>query len=307
LIQLDFCVYEIFELSVLNEYELYIRNYGSSNCIQTFTQTNNEIASQESQTDELIISEKWSQCPPHLLLESGDSINGSLVKLDSFLLSDFIVKSANAIECLLDEEKEFEIDEIEDFETKLHFKKNILIPEYLIGHEIVDLIVLPNSKKKIIVCWSSEAFEDIEGCKSILLLIDLQHEKVQVYMKCLARVTTLNCSEARPNLLFAGTENGSIQLWDLNESEKDHTFSTKGMVKRWPSFITDSIVGTDYGHCSPIIRIHQRPSNDNKFQLITIEQLGYCQSWVFWIIYFRLFYHSVDLIQDNQSVQIIKW
>ncbi|KAJ3091363.1 hypothetical protein HK102_000821 [Quaeritorhiza haematococci] len=69
LIDLDVLSYEIFDLPPLNEYELFIRNYGKSNTVQSYTQCNEDRLEKEIQTEPAEVEQKWSQAPPEDLFK----------------------------------------------------------------------------------------------------------------------------------------------------------------------------------------------------------------------------------------------
>lgn len=54
-------MFDLLNLSPLNEYELYIRSYGSSNAVQISTQWNEDRIDQETQCSEWEVEDKWTQ------------------------------------------------------------------------------------------------------------------------------------------------------------------------------------------------------------------------------------------------------
>ncbi|KAJ3051789.1 hypothetical protein HK097_007193 [Rhizophlyctis rosea] len=74
LIELDVAMYDILELPPLNEYELYIRNYGTSNTVQASTQSNEDLLDRDIQTDDWLVEDKWSQAPSDMTAEVGSSL-----------------------------------------------------------------------------------------------------------------------------------------------------------------------------------------------------------------------------------------
>jgi hypothetical protein len=102
MVDMDVAIYDIFDLPPMNEYELYIRNFGSSNTVQvgafsttvayfyeiatqlfiadvlfhqqTSTQWNEDYATTETQCEEWFTDDKWTQAPPDQFLESGSGV-----------------------------------------------------------------------------------------------------------------------------------------------------------------------------------------------------------------------------------------
>ncbi|KAJ3100684.1 hypothetical protein HDU96_010249 [Phlyctochytrium bullatum] len=56
LVELDFADYDVFDRAPMNEYDLYIRNFGTTNT---------------RQTDDWFIADKWTQAPPEQLTDVG--------------------------------------------------------------------------------------------------------------------------------------------------------------------------------------------------------------------------------------------
>ncbi|KAJ3121284.1 WD repeat-containing protein 60 [Physocladia obscura] len=71
MIFLDVVIYDMFEMAPLNEYERYIRDFGNSNTSQVSTQCNEDASSQEIQTDDYFVEDKWTQAPQEALKDCG--------------------------------------------------------------------------------------------------------------------------------------------------------------------------------------------------------------------------------------------
>lgn len=64
MIELDVVTFDLFELRPLSEYELYMRSFGLSGTRQVGTQTGEDTAEVEIQTEVIEGKEKWVQWPP---------------------------------------------------------------------------------------------------------------------------------------------------------------------------------------------------------------------------------------------------
>ena len=64
LIELDVARFDLFDMPPVNEYELYMRTFGSSATKQVYVQTNDDNMEREIQTEEIETMTKWSQHPP---------------------------------------------------------------------------------------------------------------------------------------------------------------------------------------------------------------------------------------------------
>jgi hypothetical protein len=67
----------------------------------------------------------------------------------------------------------------------------------------------------------------------------------------LAEITDAAFSPSRPHLVYAGTAQGTVCVWDTREPANSH-FSSKGGVLRLPSFSTDC---ADTNHSLPVQRV----------------------------------------------------
>ena len=64
MIELDVVSVDLFDLQPLSEYEVYMRSYGSMGTQQVACQTGEDNVESETQTEEVIGREKWTQWPP---------------------------------------------------------------------------------------------------------------------------------------------------------------------------------------------------------------------------------------------------
>ncbi|OXB80277.1 UNVERIFIED_CONTAM: hypothetical protein H355_013675 [Colinus virginianus] len=99
LIDLDFSVsFSLLDLPPVNEYDMYIRNYGKMNTKQAYVQCNEDNLDRDIQTEEIETLEKWTQHPAEGALASGGPINNQEISangaqtpnIDSQRLADFL-------------------------------------------------------------------------------------------------------------------------------------------------------------------------------------------------------------------------
>jgi WD40 repeat protein len=310
LVQLDFCIYDIFDLPVLNEYELYIRSYGSSTSVQNTTQTNHDFTTTDVQTEDWYCADKWTQNPPHALIESGgescmlpwmekrkekknSSKKDKEAKFETSSLVVFLDKSVALIETILQEQSSLEFEDFGGSGDLMIMNEKIqTTPGFLLGFNVLMTMNIPGIAKNVLLCWTTDKPEGItDGAKTVILVWNMKESKVFRFMCCLPRTTTITVSEDTPYLIFAGTIDGSIQLWDLREAETVHkkTQLEIEVNQRWPSFITDNIYASNYGHYSPILNIIQKSISNStgnisrsnqSFQIHSTDETGVVQSWV---------------------------
>ncbi|KAI8497262.1 WD repeat-containing protein 60 [Branchiostoma belcheri] len=111
LLELDFVGHDILDIPPLTEYELYIRSFGSSNTQQAYTQCGDDNIDREVQTEEVEISQKWTQHPSTQVNACGDdsSISGAdqdqeTKAVDTVKLTNFLNRSCQVVAVLLEED-----------------------------------------------------------------------------------------------------------------------------------------------------------------------------------------------------------
>lgn len=70
-IELDFISHDIFELSPMTEYSVYIQKFGNASSVQDGTQTNDDRLERHVQTDDWWMEDKWVQSTSDMFIESG--------------------------------------------------------------------------------------------------------------------------------------------------------------------------------------------------------------------------------------------
>ncbi|KAL7976498.1 hypothetical protein Chor_008447 [Crotalus horridus] len=104
LIDLDFSVsFCLLDLPPVNEYDMYIRNFGKINTKQAYVQWNEDNLDRDIQTDEIETQEKWTQHPGETALVSGGpksshDVTAITPKIDSQRLANFL-RSACQVTC----------------------------------------------------------------------------------------------------------------------------------------------------------------------------------------------------------------
>nr|XP_032662230.1 WD repeat-containing protein 60 isoform X6 [Chelonoidis abingdonii] len=114
LIDLDFSVsFSLLDLPPVNEYDMYIRNFGKTNTKQAYVQSNEDNLERDVQTDEIETLEKWTQHPGDSVLVSGgprssNGVSTDIVvtpKIDSQRLTNFLRSACQVIAVLLEEDR----------------------------------------------------------------------------------------------------------------------------------------------------------------------------------------------------------
>jgi hypothetical protein len=287
LIHLDFCIYDLLDIQPLNEYELYMRSYGTGKVCHQYQQTNEDILEVSIQTEDWEICDRWTQCPPHQLVDAGEAnpaIAGKKKKqkqqtqvasFDPIHLAAFLEKSSTVMDRLLLEQELEQSGDVEDDTVAFKNQRELHVPTFIRG--TVQRIQKVDATS-ILVCWTLDV--PIKGAKSIICVYHLTSTTPVKYLLCLPTISVVHVSHSNPHLVFAGTLHGSIQLWDLREP--DRTFKTwEGVKLRWPTFLTDSLLALGFCHSNAIRGIieNYREGTD-QVQISSIDEDGGVQSWV---------------------------
>jgi hypothetical protein len=287
LIHLDFCIYDLLEIQALSEYELYMRSYGTGNVSHQFQQTNEDVMEVSIQTEDWDICDRWTQCPPHQLVDAGEAnpaIAGKKKKqkqptpvasFDPLTLAAFLEKSSTVMDRLLLEQELEQSGDVEDDSVAFKNQCALDVPASIRG--TVQHIRKVDATS-VLVSWALDV--PIQGAASMICVYPLTRHTPTKYLVCLPRISVLHVSHAHSHLVFAGTVHGSIQMWDLREP--DRLFKTIDGVKlRWPTFITDSLLPLGSCHANSIRGIleHTREGGE-QVQITSIDLDGGVQSWV---------------------------
>nr|XP_060638550.1 cytoplasmic dynein 2 intermediate chain 1 isoform X1 [Anolis sagrei ordinatus] len=278
LIDLDFSVSVcLLDLPPVNEYDMYIRNFGKINTKQAYCQWNEDNLDRDIQTEEIETQEKWTQHPGETALVCGGLKSTSDVspltpKIDSQRLASFLRSACQVIEVLLEEDQvaiqprrnlrsrpsSLSIsDRCFQLNTDLPFLNG---PMFFLGRKISHLHISQAQRQALL---------SVHGLpeKSSGLLLDRKYiicvwnvwqpSSPQKLLFCESQVTCCCFSPSKAILVFAGTVDGSVLVWDLREDSRMH-FSMKVNETNWtfrsPTFSTDGVFAP-INHTCPVLTI----------------------------------------------------
>ncbi|KAL5032170.1 hypothetical protein BDV3_000762 [Batrachochytrium dendrobatidis] len=328
LVDLNFTIVNIFDLAPMSSYDLYIRNYGLSNTTQTSTQTNDDCCDRDIQTDDWCVEDKWVQIPSNSICDcdagtpfmtfnaskSSDrsgikrAVENAIQKVDSVRLAKFLQRSSQVVDTLLDENTKYATDESvctssASFGLSKGFN-DLNIPSFLRGQSVQNICFTPGDYRSVLIAWSGVTtpvhplFSSSQGALIVWRLSDIK--RPSRVLVCQSRVTCCCFAPTKPFLVFAGTVDGGVQVWDLREPATNHISATlfpdqDAFSIRPPSYSTDGIYTLAQSHLHPIVSIlplhkydHKTVEKDqqtnssfsNSFQLATIDSSGVFQLWV---------------------------
>ncbi|XP_039899728.1 cytoplasmic dynein 2 intermediate chain 1 isoform X2 [Simochromis diagramma] len=319
LIDLDFSMtFSLLDLPPVNEYDMYIRNFGNANTKQAYVQCNEDNTDRDIQTEEIEMSEKWTQHPPERSGACGDpnlskearDKQRSEMNYDSQRLASFL-RSASQVMVVLLEEDQAERKSLEKLSTQsdtLSFSDGSLqlITElpFLYDRQISMLHfsqVQKHTMLSVHMPTTKPSAKHLDSCTIICIWNIWEPSRPQKILVYESEIQCCCFSPGKVTLVFAGTSVGSVVLWDLREQSSNH-YSLKMGEEEWtfrqPTFSTDAVLAAS-GHLSSVTSVEVVPSalagelradvpllaseeesSGLSFQLASLDESGVLNFWV---------------------------
>ncbi|XP_025908768.1 WD repeat-containing protein 60 isoform X1 [Nothoprocta perdicaria] len=319
LIDLDFSVsFTLLDLPPVNEYDMYIRNFGRMNTKQAYVQYNEDNIERDIQTEEVETLEKWTQHPGESAIVSGGPIKSQEMpvnsiqtpKIDSQRLANFLRSACQVIAVLLEEDRVATQPrwKLRSRQTSLSisdscFQLNTNQP-FLHDRKISCLYVSQVQRQMLLSAHGlpEKAGATLLDRKSIICVWNVwQPSSPQKVLICDSEVLSCCISPSKTTLVFAGTTDGSLLVWDLREDSRMHlrvTFGGTEWAFRVPTFSTDGVLNS-INHTSPILAVepvltslyaeqnyrlaslsHQEEMSDCPCQIASMDENGILNMWV---------------------------
>ncbi|XP_075443936.1 cytoplasmic dynein 2 intermediate chain 1 isoform X3 [Ascaphus truei] len=334
LIDLDFSLtFSLLDLAPVKEYEMYIRNFGKTNTKQAYIQCNEDCVDREVQTEEIDIEEKWTQHPGESAVVCGGHKNDTSVnvvpiaKVDSQRLTSFLRSACQVIAVLLEEDRaEKQSDwKLQSEESCMSisdgcFQLNTNLP-FLHDRNIYSLHFSQVQRHILLtvhgLCNNSGAVR-LDNKYIICVWNIWEPSTPQKVLICESEVKCCCFSPGKAALVFAGTVDGSVLVWDLREdSSMHHTMSIShtNWTFRSATFSTDGVF-TKINHTGVIMAIEPVSSVVYKdhaistlsspeeksglsFQIASLDESGHLILWV--VVELR----KVDLAGSQSDLGLI--
>ncbi|CAL7937715.1 unnamed protein product [Xylocopa violacea] len=304
MIKLDTMEWSLLECSPI-PYEEFIRNYGKLNTQQMSTQTGEDNIEIETQTEEVVFRNKWTQFPvtcrknlrtkedldlfrmDQIGVGSDDNLEtmNSLPPLsyDVLRLNDFISRAGRVMLSLLEERRSggkiFKNEEEIPFSDGV-VKLSVNSITFLAGRAVT-IIHYSEVLNKILLTIHSPAEEEIETSSKEDYITDccigcvwnITEPSMPIKLFYSACPITACCFHlTNYNVVFAGLQDGSICLWDLKENEMWHRkiidkANELDWIIRMPTYTTATNIKTD-NRTSQIVAIRIL----TKIEEISLEQ-----------------------------------
>ncbi|MXQ94153.1 hypothetical protein E5288_WYG010360 [Bos mutus] len=270
LIDMDFSfTFSLLDLPPVNEYDMYIRNFGKKNTKQAYIQCNEDSVDRDIQTEEVETREVWTQHPGEGTAVSGGSERSGpgdtaiVPKVDTPRLSGFLRAACQVMAVLLEEDRAAAepgwASQAQD--CTLPFSDSCArlgtsLP-FLQDRRVSCLHACRAQRRTVVSVHGlpGKASAPLLGHRHVLCVWDVrQPSEPQKVLVCESKVTCCCFSPVKACLLFAGTVHGSVVVWDLREDPRIHlrvTLSGCSWTFRTPTFSTDGVL-TSVNHCSPL-------------------------------------------------------
>nr|XP_004226364.3 WD repeat-containing protein 60-like [Ciona intestinalis] len=299
LIQLDFNSFDLFDLAPVTEYNFYIKNFGSQNSGQASTQCNDDAIEIEIQTDQPEVGDRWSQHPPDGAIACGgttvteDSPHLRMLAAmrdDSNRFSEFLVYASDIIDSSFEEallwrgNKPNSFTPITSCDASTKFNTNI---PYLHGRKILHTIF----GNGMIAVTFGGACHDVTtriDQRGIITVWKVSNNE-QPYRILICDASPVTCCFAHnKKILFVGTDDGCVLLYDLTEPTTMH--QQMELEKNMMTVMRNATYTTGWQneiHTSPIVCLGSVGSFENMSQLFSIDESARLCVWV-----------VVDIISD---------
>ncbi|XP_033050984.1 WD repeat-containing protein 60 isoform X2 [Trachypithecus francoisi] len=289
LIDLDFSfTFWLLDLPPVNEYDMYIRNFGKKNTKQAYVQCNEDNVERDIQTEEIETREVWTQHPGESTVVSGGSeqrdISDAVVmpKIDTPRLCSFLRAACQVMAVLLEEDRLaaepswnlraqdralYFSDSSSQLNTSLPFLQNRKVSSLHASRVQRQMVVSVHDLPE-------KAFAPLLDSKYVLCVWDIwQPSGPQKVLICESQVTCCCLSPCKAFLLFAGTAHGSVVVWDLREDARLHhsmKLSDGFWTFRTATFSTDGIL-TSVNHQSPLQAVEPISASVHKKQSFVLS------------------------------------
>ncbi|XP_075683526.1 cytoplasmic dynein 2 intermediate chain 1 [Rhinoderma darwinii] len=315
LIDLDFSsTFSLMDLPPVKEYEMYIRNFGKTNTKQAYVQCNEDAVDREIQTEEIDIEEKWTQHPGEGAVVCGghrhDAVQdkGVVTKVDSQRLTTFLRSACQVITVLLEENRSEKQSnyQVQSEDPCLSisescFHLNTTLP-FLQGRSVYQLQFSEAQRHLLLTVHGLDDSAESTSLweKYIICVWNIwQPSTPQKILFCESEIKCCCFSPGNSSLVFAGTVDGSVLVWDLRDDLSMHqTMMIKdtNWTFRSATFSTDGIF-TQVSHTRPVKAIQPVPSTETKdhrisslssleemsglsFQVASLDESGHLILWV---------------------------
>uniref|UniRef100_UPI00358E325E cytoplasmic dynein 2 intermediate chain 1 n=1 Tax=Myxine glutinosa TaxID=7769 RepID=UPI00358E325E len=304
LVALDLVSFELLDLPPVSAYDTYILAFGRSGTKQVYVQSNEDYVDKEIQTEDVEISDVWTQYPPCRGTCSDDMVSGAVKLAHSGRLAQFLLRASTLMLDILQEECESPAIPLRP--PKLSFTTGHVIlkstlqsfqgrPAKLLYTDVVTAHLLLSSHDSLPSITSKQDLHCTSLMTSALLCIwNLRAPSDPICtLFCKSQVTSCCLSPGAVGLVLAGTKIGELLLWDVRQPGWQTGQSEKLKEPQPATFSTGGIaLSTGIEHCSPVCAVKPLPTPAGplpngmietcglSFQVASLDESGLMNLWV---------------------------
>ncbi|XP_052127244.1 cytoplasmic dynein 2 intermediate chain 1 isoform X3 [Frankliniella occidentalis] len=288
MIRLDFVSLPLYDMAPV-PYEVYMSSYGRSNTQQVSSQTNEDGMTEEVQTEEIAVKNKWTQHPPALICPD-QSLNHPLIcavssepcdssdmvlwkqglKVNMVELEKFLLNTGQLMLNILEETSSGTQGILKSNKVDLGFSQGFItlgtdsVP-FLENRRVTKICFIPHQPNSVLTVHQSSSdklsYKDdlpVQLVKRCILCVWslLQPSQPIKILVSSSDVTDCTFHPHRSNLIFAGLADGLINVWDLKEQysfQKEIAFHNSEWTLKSPSYTTADISAAK--HSSAVVGI----------------------------------------------------
>eukprot|EP01012_Entosiphon_sulcatum_P017687 TRINITY_DN22430_c0_g1_i1.p1 TRINITY_DN22430_c0_g1~~TRINITY_DN22430_c0_g1_i1.p1 ORF type:complete len:1095 (-),score=165.65 TRINITY_DN22430_c0_g1_i1:25-3288(-) len=327
LVDLEAATFELADIPPQSEYELFITSFGGTGMAQDSTQCPDagEIETIEVQTDKIHFKNKEIQAPDDLGLfprptglipqvkDKAAKRVAQQMKIDAQKLGGFLSRVYPVFRVLLDETEIAQ--NANSIQSRTEFSASFQSMHYLpllTGRQLLSISFSKVAPQYLLCVFSPTKVknpigvnpdEDISHLNGVCAVWNVHNPHTPDKLLVSTDALTCGCfSATKAHLVYAGTREGTVCVWDLREPDFMHNNSIRSnppkkrnkksrkdapaLVPRYPTYCTDFLALEN--HTSPIRRVlpvgYNAPPNNNAAdsseQIATLDQYGTVMFWV---------------------------
>ena len=281
---------DVFEIPSMDPWDFYIRSVGLKGLKrQVFCQTNEDAREMSIQTEQIDVQERGISMPERYDDDSASGKGTSQLEIDPRAKFPGLGVSTQICEVFLEEN-------LAEFRSEMHNRENTshshesptCVSEAVFRHPWPDWL---HARRVVSVTFSfynhivmtahgpDEAAAKRQRNSLMLCLWDLfSPEKPMKVLLGEGTTTVCLLTPVRLSYAVAGTEEGSIQVWDLS-SQCNAKTAVSGDILPSPSFSTDFLIDSNLTHSTKIVDVVCTVSTSGHFHVASLDESMAVHLW----------------------------
>lgn len=295
LIELDTIYFELFEMKPQTEYELFMKTFGRSETYQKYTQYNEDCVDKETFTEPGDTKTCWTQHPMESSVASayeGEEVGEDTERggYNPITLSKFISVSCKVVSTLLEERasRHGYSTTFNPIESSKFSDKSAVFSLTSLTAGRSPIFITPITAQAFIICYTKSKTETSVDSPGLSCTWSLQNTSEPANMLVSNATHRCGCvSSYNHNIVFIGCDDGSVNVYDLNEPDNMHQglkVSSSTYALRLPTYSTSAIQVAESHNskitCIQAVRFDQEQIQMSSFQVASLDEHGFIVIWV---------------------------